>query len=140
MPNSRTALSVLKEQKGLYERLLGQAREMNAKLGEGADPAVILPLMEERDKTVEKIRENDGLIEKLASEEKESGEARGLIEDIRGIIIKIMETGEDGRRALEAESAAVRGQFGDIARTRKSLAGYGRRTKDIFGKYKDLKL
>ncbi|MGK7346266.1 MAG: hypothetical protein ACNS63_10725 [Candidatus Nitrospinota bacterium M3_3B_026] len=146
MRNSEAALKLLKEHKKLYQELLGRAKEMNERLGEGADPAVLLSLMAERDKTLEKIRENDARIEKLAAEGKESaspeeGEAESLLKDIRGIVMEIMEIDEEGRRALEAESGAVRGQFSDIARTKKSLAGYGSRSKkDIYGKYKDLKL
>ena len=136
----------LKSRKKLYERLLELSESMNTALDEGADPNAILPIMEERETVVAGLKENDErLLEALslpgAEKLMDSGEPARAREEMEKLLARVIEADEKGQSKLEEAMGAVGKELSELARTRRSVGGYGNLGgRSVFAKYKDIKL
>lgn len=128
-----------------YEKLLRLSEKLIMVIDKSYDAQKIVSLMEERANAVAGIRETDSEISKMLDSPKrgewlENHTVKSSIEAVLASAQRVKAMDDLLREKVEGTRGDIQKEFGSIAKTRKSIAGYGPVEKPAYAKFIDIKL
>ncbi len=128
-----------------YEKLLRLSEELMTLLDKDYDAQKIVSLMEKRANGVAGIRETDSEISGTLNNPKrdewlENHTIKSSIEAVLASAKRVKATDDLLREKVEGAREDIQKEFGSMAKTRKSIAGYGPVEKPAYAKFIDIKL